>query len=116
MTGVRNGVLARARLDVAGDLLLARVPANFTWLIKTVHLLNASANSSTSWIALVDPVGNITALVFQAELTAGGAQTWEGWTSAMPGDQVILHSDQVPTHVWLSGAELPGLIQPSQAV
>lgn len=116
MTGVRNGVLGREITTAVGFTVLGQVPAGMTWLLKTVHAYNASSQSAQVIIQLQSAVGGISARLPTFTLVSGTADTWEGWTALMPGDQLLVFADQASIHVWAAGAELPGDIPPRARV
>lgn len=107
MTGVRNGVLARQLTSQASVNLVGVVPAGFTWLIKTIHLLNTTGAAISAIVQINAVDDSAVAHVLELTLTPNVAQTWSGWTVAGPGDLVYLFSPS-GVHVWIAGAELPG--------
>jgi len=112
MAGVRNGPLARAVLASAGWWTLGTVPPEWTWLLKTVHVLNPGPVNVTVQVHLQAVGDAVTARLPTLSVSAGEAGTWEGWTTLGPGDSVRVYTDQGGCHVWCSGAELPGAIEP----
>lgn len=106
--GVRNGVLARQLTTVDGFTLLGTVPSGLTWLLKTVHVLNASPVASDVFIQLNSASGGIVAYLVVWTIEADEPKTWEGWTALQPGDELFVHGP-AQLHVWASGAELPGV-------
>lgn len=110
MTGVRNGPIARRIATSTGTTTIGTCPTNFTWLLKTVHLLNVGGAAASVVLALSQAGGGVQASLGRFELAAGEAQSWYGWTTLGPGDAIYVNVDQVPIHVWCSGAELPGVI------
>lgn len=109
MTGVRNGPLARAIITVPGFSIVGQVPAGFTWLIKTLHLLSASGSVAAMEARLVNPASGIQVVIGHWDVDPAGFVLWQGWTTAGPGDRVAI-SAPLNTTVWLSGAELPGTL------
>lgn len=110
MTGVRNGPLARKITASSGIQQIGVVPANMTWLVKAVHVLNASSAPADVSVFLVGADTVQAYLANWATIANGKFETWQGWTAAGPGDAVFLFSDQAALHIWVSGAELPGVI------
>jgi len=108
MTGVRNGVLVAVRHTSPDAVRVGVVPANFTWLIKAVHLTNGAAVTQETTVQIVRNTPSVVAQIVHASIEAGASEVWEGWTCAEQGDEVWLYGgDQ--THVWVAGAELPGV-------
>ena len=108
MTGVRNGPLARMILTSAGYTTIGTVPQGETWLIKTIHYLNAGSAKATVYSQLQAADGPVAARLDQYELEPLTWQTWQGWTALRPGDQLLVSTDQADVHVWVNGAALPG--------
>lgn len=110
MTGVRNGVLARGILLDTDAQLIGTVPANATWLLKVVHVLNLEGSAGQVVIQLNSASGQIYARLPTLEVPAADAAIWEGWTALGPGDQLYAQSSSSNCHVWAAGAELPGVL------
>lgn len=109
MTGIRNGVLARNITVAAGFTLIKTVPANMTWLLKSVHLYNSGSVQTSAVVRFAAPNG-VYAWLPPVELEPSGHDLWQGWTTLMPGDQLQLYGNQGGIHIWANGAELPGTI------
>lgn len=110
MTGVRNGPLVQLATTVGGQQTIATVGTGLTWLIKTIHLYNAGLATASVAVALLSRTGSVFVVVVPTtDVPVNGPLTWEGWTAAGPGDQIVLFAP-IGVSVWLSGAELPGTI------
>lgn len=110
MPGVRNGVLARRITSSDGVTILGTVPVGFTWLLKTVHVLNTgSGPEATVTLGMSAASGGVQASIWVWQLAPGAANSWSGWTALGPGDQVYVTAP-AGIHVWAVGADLPGTI------
>lgn len=110
MVGVRNGALAQAQLNSTGLITVAAVPANTTWLVKTLQLWNNSPAQlhATWWLS--NPTKGISVPFTPLVVDANAGSFLQVWVALNPADRLLLSIDQAPVHVWVSGAELPGVI------
>lgn len=109
MPGVRNGVLARLITTSEGVTPLGTVPPGFTWLLKTVHVLNTGGVPAAVTIGMGAADGGVQASLLVVDLEPHTAHTWEGWTALGPGDLLYISSIS-NVHVWCAGADLPGIL------
>lgn len=109
LTGVRNGALARIISTSPGVTNLGTVPAGFTWILKTVHVLNSGGGPANGLIALSQSGGGVQAAFGTFDLQASASITLQGWTCLEPGDLLYLSADAAGLHIWAAGAELPGV-------
>lgn len=110
LTPVRNGPLGKTIVQDATTVVVGTVSPGNTWLLKTVHLLNASISPATVTVGLAAAADGVQARVTIEEIEPAGYATWEGWTTLGPGDKVYVSTNVGGIHVWLSGADLPGAI------
>lgn len=109
MTGVRNGALGRIISSVPGTSTIGTVPANVTWLLKTVQVLNAGGGPAAGVIGMSQSGGGVQAQFAAFDLEPGAGVTIQSWVALEPGDAVYLSADAANLHIWASGAELPGV-------
>jgi accessory colonization factor AcfC len=110
MPGVRNGVLAAAVLQSSGWSTLLTAAPGFTILLKTVHLWNVAPTSSNVTVKLVHLSSGASAILFDEAIATGAHATWEGWSALNPDDQLQVDTSVAPLHVWIAGADLPGML------
>lgn len=108
MSGVRNGVLARATLTAAGWTVLGAVPAGSTALVKTVQIYNHGAAEARVFVVGQTANGQIAMQLPDLVAAPTQSQIWEGWTTLMVTDTLWANTSQAGVDVWISGALLPG--------
>jgi hypothetical protein len=109
MTGVRNGVLGRIKTEGVADAVVGTVPGGFTWLLKTVHVVNYGAAADVVVLYMLSADGVFQGILEEIDVQSNKGATWSGWTCLQPGDQLRVNVTE-STSVWAAGAELPGTI------
>lgn len=109
MTGVRNGPLVRYQATDTSSPIVGAVPNGFTWLIKSIGVLNTGPTHVIATVQLASADFTKAMRFPPFDVGVDATQIWEGWVAAAPGD--VLGFTAAPgVFLWVSGAELPGVI------
>lgn len=97
-------------LTASGFYVVGQVPAGFTWLVKTIHLLNGGSGSMTVTMQMFSADGGAAATLLSETIEAAGFKTLELWTAMDQADQLVANASLGGLYLWVSGAELPGVV------
>jgi hypothetical protein len=106
VTDVRSQRLAAWRSTGESSASLFVVPAATVILLKSIYVGNWSVGSATPQLYV--QVGNVFVVLFEEPLESTKHARWDGWVAMNPDDGLWVHTTQVDTLVWCSGAVLAG--------
>lgn len=104
---VRTAVLGRATVGPGFNYMLASVPANEVWIVKSVAAWNSSAFADagvTCWGW--DATLTLRAMLVNQSLAAGAMVELAHWVVLQGGDQVAVRSTSQSIGWWVSGTKL----------
>lgn len=102
-----SSVLARGRLLVAGNWLLAEVPPAQSWIVKSINVHSDVPTAIPNLLVYAVAASSGTAVYFlNSSLESAKDLRWDGWVVLEPGDQVGLSTTDGVVHAWISGAVL----------
>lgn len=89
--------------------VLAVVPANTTWIVKSVVMFNKGAGPAIVAFVVGDSIAFARLKILKATLAVDDFAIWNGWVVLRPTDQIEFETNLAGTAVWVSGAKLPGV-------
>lgn len=107
MTATRSSVLARARFTQGRATLLATVPIDHTWIVKSLSIVNWDAAAQQVGVYINLATGGPSCFLFNGSIGTNAFQLLSMWVVAEATDGVFVNHNLGILDVWLMGADLP---------
>lgn len=106
----RSAVLGRRTSASNSELFtLATVPADETWIVKTLAAYNASGFSAAVEVIVESADAAVAvSIALATNIADGTATSWTGWVVMSPGDVLKVFQSHAGMKAWVSGARLLG--------
>lgn len=104
----RSAVLSR-RQSPGAETYTVTVPANETWIVKSIYTFNNTAGPLRTYVDLVDPTVPVNARLFDISLGTLLTHEWSGWAVIDGGDQLVIYAQNAGILTWVNGAKLQGV-------
>lgn len=106
----RTAVLGRGTVVGPGNIVLATVPLNETWIAKGVSIRNTGSVTANVELYATQVGTTFNADIFLASLAVNGYTIQTIWFVLGPGDKLQFFVDGSQFAVWVSGSRLLGTV------
>lgn len=106
----RSAVLGKFQSSV-GNLVQngTPVPTGYTYIAKSINVINGGAGGTLVQVALVDAGGVIACVLKRVTMANLDTFEWTGWAVMDPGDYLQFYSNAAGVIFWASGTKLLGV-------
>lgn len=89
---------------------LATVPANSTWIIKSIAFADLSGFSNQMLVNVQNASPVFGMALAEPTVPANGVAYWAGWVVLQAGDLIIATLQFGNGEIWVSGSKLSGVV------
>lgn len=105
----RSSVLGASAAAAGVPVTIGTVPAGTTWIAKSAFMADQGGLGGLCFVWFRRNSTGVLGIFAVADYSTVPFGEWEGWVVGEPGDVLEVFSDTTLSHVWVSGAELPGV-------
>lgn len=89
---------------------LATVPANSTWIVKSVAFADLSGFANQMLVSIQNASPIFSMGLAEPTVPANGVAYWAGWVVLQAGDLIIATLQFGNGDIWISGSKLTGIV------